>query len=479
MPSQIKPKVVIIGAGITGLTIAAQLQQAGVPFVILEKEDRVGGQIRTITKQGYTFETGPNTGVISSPEVAELFDYVQPLATLEVAQKAAAYRWIWKGENFYPLPSNPLGGLFTPLFDLKDKFGILLEPFRRPGTDPYESVGDLAERRLGRSFVDYAVDPFVGGIYAGDPYLLTAQFALPKLYRLEQDYGSFVRGAIQKARQPKSERDKRATKEVFSAQGGLESLVKALAHKVSLGGDIYTSVSQIRTTYRSPYEWEVVYSVEGQPERVLEVSHVVTTVRADILENILPSELSHLLFPISSLEYAPVTEITVGFDHLPSVSRKAFGGLVPSIERRQVLGILFPSSCFKGRTPYEDSALFTLFMEGLRNTKDLEGKTEDEILNIGLDELYYMMKIPKHVRPDLIHICRHPKAIPQYTKSSEQRWLRMKEIEGAYLGLYLGGGLSEGIGLAQRITQGFRIGRAISDVILSKTINTDQNDRQR
>lgn len=37
---------------------------------------------------------------------------------------------------------------------------------------------------------------------------------------------------------------------------------------------------------------------------------------------------------------------------LPHVPRAAFGGLVPSVEQRKVLGILFLSSCFEGRVPY-------------------------------------------------------------------------------------------------------------------------------
>ena len=55
-------------------------------------------------------------------------------------------------------------------------------------------MGSLAERRLGRSFVDYAVDPFLSGVYAGNPYQLPTRLALPKLYDLEQRYGSSLKG---------------------------------------------------------------------------------------------------------------------------------------------------------------------------------------------------------------------------------------------------------------------------------------------
>lgn len=462
MNQQSQPQVTIIGAGITGLSVAAQLEQAGIPFIILEREHRVGGQICTLREKGYTFEVGPNTGAMSTPEVAELFEYASPLAVLETAQKDAAHRWIWKGDRFHAIPSGPIGGLLTPLFSLKDKFGILLEPFRKKGTDPYESVGALATRRLGRSFVDYAVDPFIGGIYAGDPFKLTTQFALPKLYHLEQEYGSFIKGAIKKAKQPKSDRDRKATKEVFSAEGGLENLVSALVTKVSRAGTILTGVEKISTSYVSPNCWDITYEIGGVSTDV-RVSHVISTVRADLLEAVLPREIASSLSPISSLEYAPITEIAVGFDHLPEVKRNAFGGLIPSREKRKILGILFPSSCFRGRVPYDDSALFTIFMEGIRNVDEFRGLSEAEIVEVGLSELYDMMKIPKDIEPTLVHVSRYEKAIPQYTASSEQRLERMSELEETYVGLHLAGGLSEGIGLAHRITQGTNLGKAVAE----------------
>ncbi|MDO4695263.1 protoporphyrinogen oxidase [Porphyromonas sp.] len=460
MTQQINTKVAIIGAGITGLSISVQLAKAGIPFVILEKSDKPGGQICTRREKGYTFETGPNTGVMSTPEVAELFEYVHPYAKLEVARKEAAHRWIWKGDRFHSLPTGPISGLMTPLFTLKDKFGILLEPFRAKGGDPYESVGDLAKRRLGKSFVDYAVDPFVGGIYAGDPYQLTTQFALPKLYHLEQEYGSFIKGGIAKSRTPESEREKKATKEVFSAQGGLENLVTGIVKKISDIGKILTGVRNIQSSYIEPHCWEISYTTDSETQ-IMKVSHIVSTVRADLIQDIVPPDLHSLLSPVASLKYAPVTEITVGFDHLPNVRRNAFGGLIPSKEKRKILGVLFPSSCFRGRVPHEDSALFTIFMGGMRDGEAYRNLSDDSLKEIALGELYEMMQIPNNIKPDLVHISRHERAIPQYDISSEERFERIKELEKKYPGLHLSGGISDGIGLAHRISQGTKVGSLI------------------
>lgn len=175
------------------------------------------------------YESGPNTGVVSFPEVVELFNDLAGDCELEIARESSKRRLIWKGNQFHALPSGPLSAITTPLFRLSDKFRILGEPWRKRGTDPDEPVGALAQRRLGKSFYEYAVDPFVSGVYAGDPMKLTTRYALPKLYNLEANYGSFIRGAMAKAKEPKTDRDRLATKKVFSAVGGLSQMVDAMA----------------------------------------------------------------------------------------------------------------------------------------------------------------------------------------------------------------------------------------------------------
>lgn len=454
--------VVIIGGGLTGLSLAAQLDMEGLPFVLLERSDRVGGQVRTLRENGFVYEVGPNTGTISTPEVAELFEYAAPDAELEVADSAANSRWIWKGNRFYPIPSGLWGGLTTPLYSWRDKLGMPLEPFRRKGTNPNETVGELAERRLGKSIVDYTIDPFIGGIYAGDPYQLVTRLALPKLYNLEQKYGSFIGGALRKAREPKSDRERKATKKIFSAVGGLEHLIASVVQKVVRTGRIELEVREIMIEEEGK-SW-VTSFVDAHGERHSLVSqHVVTTVRADILPSLFPNEWQGYFTNIATLPYAPVAEVSVGFKHLPHIPRAAFGALVPSREKRDVLGILFPSSCFRGRTEYSDGALFTVFMGGLRNREMFVDSSEEQLMRLGLEELYLMMKIPRGIQPDMVHIERYPKAIPQYDLATDARHNDIKRIEMAYPGLHLAGGMIGGIGMANRITQGMELGKMIAE----------------
>ena len=457
------PQVAIIGGGLTGLSLASKLDMMGIPFLLLEKSQHLGGQIKTIKEKGYTYEVGPNTGTISTPEVAELFEYAAPEAEVAVARSAANARWIWKGDRFHPIPNGIWSGLTTPLYNWRDKLGIPFEPFRKKGSDPNESVGALAERRLGKSIVDYTIDPFIGGIYAGDPYQIVTRLAMPKLYNLEQKYGSFIGGAIKKMREPKSERDKKATKAIFNARGGLSCFVEALANKITKSGDVLLGVEEIKIVPLSDHPsrgFRLSYLHQGQRVE-LEVPFVVSTVRADQMPSLFSSDLQHRFHRIVRLPYAPITEVCVGFDHLPDIPRAAFGALIPSREKRKILGILFPSSCFADRTPYPDGALFTIFMGGLRNKELVTEYSLEEQTRMALDELYTMMRIPTDLQPSLLHTEPHAKAIPQYGFEAEEIQKDIKELESTFPGLYLAGGARDGIGMAHRITQGMTIGADI------------------
>ena len=450
--------VVLIGAGLTGLTAAFYLHKQGKRVAVIEKENRVGGQIESLHHKGFIFEKGPNTGVLSYPEVAELFQDLSPLCELETANEDAKRRLIWKGERFHEIPSSLLGGVTTSLFSLKDKFRILGEPFRAKGEDPNESVASLTRRRLGKSFLNYAVDPFLSGVYAGNPETLITKYALPKLYRLEQAYGSFIKGAIAKAKQPKTDRDKLANKKVFSAIGGLEQIPKAIAKKI--GAHSFYLAAKDTAIRPEGDHWSTRFSREGNSFELLS-KQVVTTVGGYALPQLLPFLERDILSKITNLRYAPVVQISVGIKDTGNLHFNAFGGLVPSCEKRDVLGILFPSACFEGRAP-QKGALFSFFIGGVKRV-ELTQKTDEELTALVLDHLHSMLKFPKEVEPDLIHIFRHPRAIPQYEQTSEERFKSIDRIQREYKGLILAGNIKDGIGMSDRIKQGVSIARELAD----------------
>ncbi|MBN2639962.1 MAG: protoporphyrinogen oxidase [Bacteroidales bacterium] len=439
-------RTAIIGAGLSGLVTAFYLHKNNIPFHIYEKSDHIGGVIHSVKEGEFIYETGPNSGTLSHPEAAELFEDLN--LKPEIANTASAKRLIWKKGRWYALPSGPLSGISTPLFTFGDKLRLLGEPFRKKGNDPDESLADLVKRRMGKSFLNYAVDPFILGIYAGDPEYIVPKYALPKLYNLEQDYGSFIGGSIKKRKEEKDPRDEKATRDIFSVEGGLEKLVNALVEAIG---------KENITTQCGSLEVQKIkdqYQINGKV-----YSNVVSTITAQQLPDMFPFVDESRFSAITRLKYARVTEVALGFKKWEGMPLEAFGGLIPFRENRNILGILFMSSLFKNRAP-EGGALLTTFVGGMRKPElaDLKGK---ELEDLVAKEIKLTMGL-KNFNPDLFRPKSYTRAIAQYGADSGPRLEAIQEIEEAHRGIFLAGSMRNGIGMADRIKQGRLIAEQIA-----------------
>ncbi len=447
-------RVLIIGAGLTGLTLAYYLKKKDIDFIILEKEERPGGVIRTFQEKGFVYEAGPNTGVLSNFESVELFRDLEGKCRLEIANPEAKRRLIWKKDSWHALPAGLSQAVKTPLFTFSDKLRLLGETFRSRGKQPLESVAGLVKRRMGKSFLDYAVDPFISGIYAGDPDYLITRYALPKLYNLEQTYGSFIRGALRKKL---VEKIPQPPKEVFSVEGGLENLIKALETRVGKQ-NIFYGAGQTRAGV-APGGYKVQTIASGQQIEI-DAQTLVSTVGAYHLTELFPFIPPRDINILGQLKYAGIVQMVLGFDNWTGCNLNAFGGLVPSREKRKILGVLFTSSFLSRRAP-NGGALLNVFLGGMRNP-DYFGLSDQEIIRIVKEELLEMMEL-QEFNPALVEVFRYKHAIPQYGKDSQERIDTILKLQQSYPGLILAGNIHEGIGMADRIAQGMRIAQGFVD----------------
>ena len=449
--------VVILGAGITGLTTAWHLKKREKDCVVLDQADHTGGVIRTVSQDGFLYEEGPNSGVVGNIEVLRLFDDLKGECELEVAAGGnVKKRYVLKNGKWEALPGGLKAAIQTPLFSLGDKFRILLEPFRPTGKDPHETLSGLVRRRMGKSFLNYAIDPFIIGVYAGDPGRLVPKYALPKLYNLEQEYGSFVGGSIKKQFQPKTEDEKRVTRSVFSVKGGMSALIDTLEKKIG-SEHIILNCNEI-TVKPVDGHFEVSYLDKNNSAQIIQTQKVISTIGAHQLGKVLPFIQTDQQAKITSLHYTKVLEVIVGFKEWNGMQLDAFGALIPFVEKRDLLGLLFMSSLFTGRAP-EGGALFSIFMGGVRRP-DIYQLSEEDVLNVLQREFCDLMQL-ETFNPDLLKIIRHEHAIPQYEADSGERFATISQIEQQFPGLVIGGNLRDGIGMADRILQARQLANAV------------------
>jgi oxygen-dependent protoporphyrinogen oxidase len=449
-------RVAVLGGGITGLTAAWQLQREGCEVVLFEKSHRVGGAIHSFRQDGWLHELGPNSLIEGSTAVAGLIDDLGLASKKIYASPEAKNRYIVKNGGLVPTPTSPIGFITTGLFSPWAKLQLLAEPWRprHPGGKD-ESVADFVCRRLGREFLDYAINPFVGGVYAGDPERLSVKHAFPKLHSLEQQYGSLIRGAI-KRRNPSGG----PTGRIYSFVDGLETLPKAL--EASLAGAIRRNTA-VRVLRRLETKWELVCedTLSTTPERF---DAVVCALPANGLSRLrfegTPGEAG--LPELSEIEHPPVVSLFLGYPRARVAHRlDGFGALAPEVEGRSILGALFSSTLFPGRAPTGQVGI-TVFVGGVRQPQ-LTQFGDERLINLVGAELKELLGVEGP--PSFAHIQRWPHAIPQYQVGHQRFKDAIAAFELTAPGLLIGGNCRDGVSLPNCVESGFRLATAAAEFV--------------
>lgn len=403
-------RVIVIGGGLSGLTTAYALNRAGVDVQVLESGERPGGCIKTSRKQGFLVEHGPNSMLVNRQQVLDLLQELDLNDQLQEANDAANKRYIVKNGQMHPLPSSPLSFIRTPLFSAGDKLGLFREPFIKRGPRD-ESVADFVRRRLGKGFYEYAINPFVSGVYAGDPEQLLARAAVKKVWALEERHGSLIRGAIALM----TGRDRppgRIKGKMISFKDGMQVLPSTLAEK--LGDRVQTGVAVQKLVREDDGSWTVL--ADGQR---FSARHLVLATPANVTADLLEPFNGDAAQALRSIPYAPVTVAHFGFDRKAlKHALDGFGCLIPRKEGITTLGTLFSSTLFPGRLPEEDTALLTCFIGGSTFTQ-IRDWQENQVRETVLADLQKIIGID--AEPRFAHFVRWSRAIPQYTFGHDQR----------------------------------------------------------
>ena len=157
--------IAIIGAGISGLTLAYELQRLGKPYILLEKDARVGGSVQTIEKEGYYLDKGANTMVYDKVTSSLIRDLGFENEVL-FAAPASKTRYFLCNKKYRKISPSTL--LLGNYLNFKSKLSIFKEYFYpkalRGAQD--ETVYTFFIRHFGKEITEKIVVPVTRGIYA-------------------------------------------------------------------------------------------------------------------------------------------------------------------------------------------------------------------------------------------------------------------------------------------------------------------------
>ncbi len=438
--------VAVIGAGITGLTVAFCLKRKGIAVTVYEASNRIGGVIQSVCEDGFLAENGPNTILETAPEISQLIRDLNLESRRVNTSPEAEARFVVRGGRLVAMPSSQLGIFASELLSVKSKFALLREPFVPPRRDgKEESVAEFVTRRLNSEFLERLVDALVAGIYAGDPQKLSVQQAFPRLAQLETKYGSLIKGQFKGARERKKtgqvSRD-RAPK--LSFDEGLQVLTDALA--TQLGDAIKLNTPVTRLT-QSGDIWRVTTS-NGETEHSV-VVYCGTAYRLAEMQIATQKPVNFSTF--SEIRYSPVASVVLGFRREDVAHPcQGFGMLIPKIEGFKILGTIFSSSLFPNRAP-AGHVLLSSYVGGERNP-ELTKLPADELVKLTCEDLGALLGIKG--KPTFAHTALYPKAIPQYNVDYGKFKDLMNEIESNAPGLFFAGHFRDGVALSDSITAG-------------------------
>lgn len=448
----------IVGAGITGLSLGHALHKeakTGTPLKILvaDSQGRVGGNITTFTGNGFLWEEGPNS-FSPTAELMKLAVDVGLKQELIFADRKLP-RFVYWQNKLQPVPMTPQAMIQSGLLSFPGKLRALFGAlgFVAPAMgatlsqqNDQETVSQFFRRHLGTEVMQRLVEPFVSGVYAGDPQQLSAAAAFGRVTRMADLGGGLVAGALlsAKKRPKKMPVDPNIPKtkpgELGSFKGGLKALPEAIAAQLGDRLKLNWHLTSLHRTQSQTYIAE--FSTPDGPQQVETRTVVLTTpayVTADLLQSLQPEVSSAL----QAFTYPTVACVVLAYPK-SDVKEKmvGFGNLIPRGQGIRTLGTIWTSSLFANRAPAGWQTL-TSYIGGATDSGIGNLDAEQIVAEVHRDLSRILLK-PNVPQPKVLAVKVWKQAIPQYNLGHfdrlEQIDRGLKSLPGVYLcSNYLGG----------------------------------------
>jgi protoporphyrinogen/coproporphyrinogen III oxidase len=470
-------RVVIVGGGIAGLSIAQALRREvpGVELLVLEARGSAGGNIRSIYDQGYLCEAGPDGFLDNAPATVALVEELGLSHRLRPSNPAARHRFIFLNGTLQQVPVTFKGFLRTRLLSWRGKLRIAAEPFAPPCPAGDETIHEFAARRIGPEAADILIGSMVSGVFAGDARELSLRACFPKMWEMESEYGGLFRAMLARRKQA-LRRDSLASPAgtLTSFEGGMEDLVRALV--ASLDGSVRTNnpvvaLRQRRGDGPRPFGARAFGVLSGN--HMIEADAVVLSGPAGESAALVRPFDSGLATLLDTISTAPLVVACLGYDEAALTADRGalngFGFLVPRGKGIRILGALWESSIYSSRAP-AGRVLIRVMVGGAtdRSAVDLP---DSELLSIVRSDLERTMGVRSN--PTFVRLARHRRGIPQYTIGHTERLARIEARLQGHSGLFLAGSSYRGVSVNACIADAPRVAALVAGHLRSMTVENE------
>ncbi len=449
-----RPRVVVAGAGITGLAAAFSLRLEaarrgrGIDLVVLDACDAPGGHARTICEDGFVVERGPNGFLDRGADTMALIDELDLRARLVEANPAARRRFILKGGALQQVPESPPALILSKALGWGAKWRLMKEPWApAPPGDRDETIFEFAERRFGREVAETFVDTAVGGISAGDSRALSLRSHFPVLKQMEREYGSLLKAMLR--------RKSTGRPRLLSFDRGLGVLTASLADRLT--GAIRTG-ARIGRIERRESGWQVQLTSGSS----LMADHVVCALPSHAAARVAAGIDRDLASALEAIPYAGLSVVSLAY-RAPAIERPlgGYGYLVTRGEDLSTLGVLCESSIFPNRAP-EGFVLLRVMLGGSRRP-EVSALDDESLVAVAVQEASSVLGIV--ARPIRQWVCRWPSAIAQYTVGHDARTAKINALAAKHPGLHLCGAAYDGVSFNEAVTSARRTAAQVAEAL--------------
>jgi oxygen-dependent protoporphyrinogen oxidase len=455
--------ILIVGAGITGLTAAYELHRRGVHSIVLEASSRAGGLISTEHAEGFTIEAGPDSLLAAKPAGVELIrDLGLATSLQDVRPPGGAF--VLCGGRLYRLPRPSLLGI--PLtwralagYDLLPwhaRLRLALEPTVRARTsNEDESVASFFRRRFGPDTVGLIAQPLLGGIHAGDIEQLSMTSLFPRLLQIEREHGRVLgsdRGQTGVRPGPG------ASSPFQSLRGGMGTLVEALERALPAGTISYNS--RARRIARGADGWRVDIVTEADP-RTIDAHTIVLACPARVASALLAPIDRESADLCARVPYVSTASVALAFPRTAIRHPLEGTGFVvarPSTGSGQTADVritacTWMSSKWEDRAP-RDCVLLRAFIGGALDP-DVVSLSDEEMTSIVRADLSRALGID--AAPVLTRVYRWRDAGAQHLVGHLDRVRRIEQRLSEAGGLFVAGSGFRSIGIPDCVADARRV----------------------